>query len=109
MSLRVARRLADANVSTRVVDMRWLAPLPVTDIMREASATGRTLVVDETRASGGVAEGVMAAMIDRGYPGALARVASEDSFIPLGDAALKVLLSEDQIEAAALKLAAARP
>jgi 2-oxoisovalerate dehydrogenase E1 component len=108
MSLRVARRLADANVSTRVVDMRWLAPLPVTDIMREATATGRTLVVDETRDSGGVAEGVMAAMIDRGYPGALARVASEDSFIPLGDAALKVLLSEDQIEAAALKLAAAR-
>jgi 2-oxoisovalerate dehydrogenase E1 component len=33
------------------------------------------------------------------------RVASRDSFIPLGDAALEVLLSEDTIEAAALKLA----
>jgi 2-oxoisovalerate dehydrogenase E1 component len=104
MSLRVARRLENAGVSTRVVDMRWLAPLPVADIMREANATGRTLVVDETRASGGVAEGVLAAMIDRGYTGSLSRVASEDSFIPLGDAALKVLLSEQQIEAAALKL-----
>jgi hypothetical protein len=30
--------------------------------------------------------------------------ASEDSFIPLGDAALEVLLSEDTIEAAAIKL-----
>ncbi|HYO03348.1 MAG TPA: thiamine pyrophosphate-dependent enzyme [Mycobacterium sp.] len=104
MSLRVARRLASANVSTRVVDMRWLAPLPLTDVMREANATGCTLVVDETRASGGVAEGVMAAMIDQGYTGSLARVASADSFIPLGDAALNVLLSEEQIEAAALKL-----
>jgi 2-oxoisovalerate dehydrogenase E1 component len=104
MSLRVARRLEHGGVSTRVVDMRWLAPLPVADIVREANATGRTLVVDETRASGGVAEGVLAALIDHGYTGSLARVASEDSFIPLGDAALKVLLSEDQIEAAALKL-----
>jgi 2-oxoisovalerate dehydrogenase E1 component len=104
MSLRVARRLEKANVSTRVVDMRWLAPLPVADIAREANATGRTLVVDETRASGGVAEGVFAALIDHGYTGSLARIASEDSFIPLGDAALKVLLSEDQIEAAALEL-----
>jgi 2-oxoisovalerate dehydrogenase E1 component len=30
-----------------------------------------------------------------------------DSFIPLGDAALEVLLSEDTIEAAAIKLAGA--
>lgn len=104
MSLRVARRLEDAGISTRVVDMRWLAPLPVADVVREANATGRTLVVDETRASGGVSEGVLAALVDNGYAGALARVASEDSFIPLGDAALTVLLSEDQIEAAARKL-----
>ena len=37
---------------------------------------------------------------------ALARVTSKDSFIPLGDAALKVLLDEDTIEAAAIKLTA---
>ncbi|TQR87946.1 MFS transporter [Mycobacterium hodleri] len=104
MSLRVARRLEDAGISTRIVDLRWLAPLPVADVVREANATGRALVVDETRASGGVSEGVLAALVDNGYAGALARVASEDSFIPLGDAALTVLLSEDQIEAAARKL-----
>ncbi|MGY4785549.1 transketolase C-terminal domain-containing protein, partial [Rhodococcus opacus] len=84
---------------------RWLAPLPVHDILREANATGRVLVVDETRSSGGVAEGVVTALIDEGFTGRLARVASEDSFIPLGDAALGVLLSEDTIEAAAIKLA----
>jgi 2-oxoisovalerate dehydrogenase E1 component len=62
------------------------------------------LVVDETRESGGVSEGVLAALIDNGYAGALARAASHDSFIPLGDAAREVLLSEDTIEAAAIKL-----
>ena len=104
MSLRVARRLSAFDIAARVVDLRWLAPLPVADILAEAAATGRVLVVDETRESGGVSEGVLAALIDNGYTGALARAASHDSFIPLGDAALEVLLSEDTIEAAAIKL-----
>ncbi|MCV7421304.1 MFS transporter [Mycobacterium yunnanensis] len=104
MSLRVARRLQHDGISTRVVDLRWLAPLPAADVLREATATGRTLVVDETRATGGVSEGVLAALVDGGYTGALARVASEDSFIPLGDAALTVLLSEETVDAAARKL-----
>jgi 2-oxoisovalerate dehydrogenase E1 component len=108
MSLRVARRLDRAQISTRVVDMRWLAPLPIQDIVREANASGRVLVVDETRSCGGVAEGVVTALVDEGFTGPLARVASEDSFIPLGDAALEVLLSEDTIEAAAIKLTQAR-
>lgn len=104
MSLRVARRLERSGIAARVVDMRWLAPLPIDDVLREANATGRTLVVDETRATGGVSEGVVTALLDRGYRGRLARVASADSFIPLGDAALRVLLSEERIEAAAREL-----
>jgi 2-oxoisovalerate dehydrogenase E1 component len=72
--------------------------------VREANATGRVLVVDETRSSGGVAERVVIALVDEGFNRLLARVASEDSFIPLGDAALEVLLSEDTIETAAIKL-----
>ncbi|MEO6820996.1 MAG: thiamine pyrophosphate-dependent enzyme [Candidatus Nanopelagicales bacterium] len=104
MSLRVARRLADQGIETRVLDLRWLAPLPVDDIVREARATGRVLVVDETRRSGGVSEGVLTALVDARFSGALARVTSEDSFIPLGDAALQVLLSEDTIESAAHEL-----
>jgi 2-oxoisovalerate dehydrogenase E1 component len=105
MSLRVARRLESVGIRARVVDLRWLAPLPVNDMIREADATGRVLIVDETRSSGGVSEGVLAALLDNGYTGAMARVCSGDSFIPLGDAALAVLLSEDTIEAAAIKLA----
>jgi 2-oxoisovalerate dehydrogenase E1 component len=107
MSLRVVRRLASFGIGARVVDLRWLAPLPVDDMIREASATGRVLIVDETRATGGVGEGVLAELLHHGYTGAVERVASRDSFIPLGDAALQVLLSEDTIEAAAIKLAGA--
>ncbi len=104
MSLRVARRLELADIGTRVVDLRWLAPLPVEDLLREAAATGKVLIVDETRETGGVGEGVLAALITGGFSGAVDRVASMDSFIPLGDAALQVLLSEETIEAAATKL-----
>ena len=104
MSLRVARRLEMRGIAARVVDLRWLAPLPIEDIAREAVATQRVLVVDETRRTGGVSEGIMATLIDAGYDGQLARVTSKDSFIPLGGAANLVLLSEAEIEAAALAL-----
>lgn len=105
MSLRVAAALQAAGVACRVLDLRWLAPLPVDDLLREARATGRVLVVDETRATGGVSEGVITALVDAGFDGPMARVTSQDSFVPLGDAALHVLLGEDEIFEAALRLA----
>jgi 2-oxoisovalerate dehydrogenase E1 component len=104
LSLRAARRLQERGIETRVVDLRWLAPLPIEDIAREAVATQRVLVVDETRRTGGVSEGIMALLLDAGFDGQLARAASKDSFVPLGDAARLVLLSEDEVEAAALAL-----
>jgi 2-oxoisovalerate dehydrogenase E1 component len=104
MSLRVARRLAVRGLGARVVDLRWLAPLPLDDVLREARATGRVLVVDETRRTGGVSEGVVAALVDAGYRGLIRRVTSEDSFVPLGPAASAVLLDEPTIEKAAVGL-----
>ena len=104
MSLRVAARLERDGVRCRVVDLRWLAPLPVEDLLREAAATGRVLVVDETRRTGGVSEAVVTALVDGGSSARIRRVASEDSPIPLGDAALHVLLSEATVEAAAWEL-----
>ena len=73
----------------------WIGPL------RELR---RVLVADETRRTGGVSEGVLTALVDAGFAGRVARVTSEDSFIPLGDAAAAVLLSEQAIEAAARDL-----
>jgi 2-oxoisovalerate dehydrogenase E1 component len=97
MSLRAAAQLAEEGIGSRVIDLRWLSPLPVADIIRESAATGRVLVVDETRRSGGVGEGVLAALVDAGYVGVARRVASVDSFIPLGPAARHVLVAEDAV------------
>jgi 2-oxoisovalerate dehydrogenase E1 component len=101
LSLRAAARLGETGIGSRVVDLRWIAPLPVTDILREAAITGRVLIADETRRTGGVSEAVITALADAGFPGRVARVTSEDSFIPLGRAADAVLLSERAIEYAA--------
>ncbi|WP_433829005.1 transketolase C-terminal domain-containing protein [Actinoplanes sp. CA-015351] len=97
MSLRVAAQLAADGYGSRVVDLRWLNPLPVADLVREASATGRVLIVDETRRSGGVGEGVLAALVDGAFVGSVRRVAAADVPVPLGPAAQQVLVGEDAI------------
>src|SRR4051794_24378769 len=109
MSLRVARRLAEQGIGVRVLDLRWLNPLPANDLRLAAAATGRVLVADETRHTGGVGEGVISLLVESGFRGRLARVAGQDSFIPLGAAANLVLLGEEEIESAAWKLLPDRP
>jgi 2-oxoisovalerate dehydrogenase E1 component len=104
MSLRAAATLAAQGVGVRVVDLRWLAPLPVDDVLREASATGRLLIVDETRRTGGISEGLVTAMLEAGFDGRMMRLTSDDSFVPLGDAANLVLLQQRDVEEAALRL-----
>lgn len=104
MSLRAAVRLTAEGYGCRVLDLRWLRPLPVDDLLRAAELTGRVLIADETRRSGGVSESVIAELIDAGFTGPIARVTSADSFVPLGPAASHVLLSEAEIEEAARKL-----
>ncbi|HEY2298027.1 MAG TPA: thiamine pyrophosphate-dependent enzyme [Jatrophihabitans sp.] len=105
MSLRVADRLAESGIAARVLDLRWLAPLPVQDLLREAAATGYVLIADETRHSGGVGEGIVTALVENGFTGRISRMSSHDSFVPLGDAANLVLLDENTIETAARLLA----
>jgi len=61
-----------------------------------------------TKCCPAVAEGILAALVDAGFDGRLARVAAEDSFVPLGDAARLVLVSEDEIEGAAAALVGER-
>ncbi len=97
LSLRVAERLRVEGLSVRVLDLRWLVPLPVADLLANAADVGRVVVVDETRHQGGVGEGVVAALVEGGFGGPITRVAARDSFIPLGDAANLVLVSEDDI------------
>ncbi|MCA9618571.1 MAG: hypothetical protein KC731_06110, partial [Myxococcales bacterium] len=108
MSLRVAKRLAEQHgIQARVMDLRWLAPLPEAELLAEAERAGRVLVVDETRQTGGVAEPLVTALTLGGFRGPVARVAAADCFVPLGDAANLVLVQEPEIEAAARALCGA--
>jgi 2-oxoisovalerate dehydrogenase E1 component len=105
LSLRAAERLAADGISCRVLDLRWLAPLPAAAVAEHARDIGRVVIVDETRRTGGVGEAVVAGLVADSFPGPIERVAAHDSFIPLGDAAAVVLVSEADIEAAIRKLA----
>ena len=104
MSLRVTDRLRMQGHGVVVVDLRWLNPLPLDDILEETNKTKKVLVVDETRARGGVSESVITALIDAGYQRELERVSSLNSFIPLADAANLVLLDEQTVEQAARQM-----
>jgi 2-oxoisovalerate dehydrogenase E1 component len=104
LSLRAARRLAGRGITCRVYDVRWLAPLPIDEVFAHATEVGRVLVVDETRRSGGVGEGIVSGLAERGYTGRMERLSAEDSFVPLGDAANLVLVSEDDIVAGVLRV-----
>ncbi|GAA2114687.1 thiamine pyrophosphate-dependent enzyme [Nocardioides bigeumensis] len=107
MSLRAARELESSGVRSTVLDLRWLAPLPEAEILAVARGFPAVLVVDETRASGGVADAVVATLARAGHAARLGSVSSADSLIPLGPAAATVLLGEDEVVAAAAALVGA--
>jgi 2-oxoisovalerate dehydrogenase E1 component len=106
LSLRAALRLAQEGIRARVLDLRWLSPLPFAAFERHARECGATLIADECRATGGgVAEALVAYLAEHDYPGRLGSVRAADSYVPLGPAADLVLLSEDDIVEKARELA----
>jgi len=110
LSLQAQRLLAEAHgLRSRVLDLRWLNPLPYEAISAEAQRAGAVLVVDECRATGGgVADAIIADLAEHGFDRRLASVRAADSFVPLGTATSAVLVGLDQILAAALASVPAR-
>ena len=109
MALRAAKRLeAETGKRARVLDLRWLKPLNGAWIAEHALATGRVLVVDEGRRTGGISEEIFTALDEHGAAGIpRARVCGEDTYIPLAAAANLVLPSDEQVDTAAHALALA--
>lgn len=106
LSLRAARVLQEEHgIRARVVDLRWLQPLNEEAVERHARECGRVLVVDEGRRSGGLSEQLFTVLMERCEPVPPAsRVVGQDTYIPIGPAALSVLPSEDQVVQAACAL-----
>jgi 2-oxoisovalerate dehydrogenase E1 component len=92
------------GIDARVVDMRWLAPLPAEAILAATADCEKVLIVDECRTTGSQSEALMALFAEQGRAG-FARLAAGDSFIATGPAYDATLPSRDGIVAAALELA----
>lgn len=105
MSLRVAERLrAERGITVKVVDIRWLQPLPIDSIFKEIAGCDSVLIVDECRANSGIAAELSAEISESDFDGPVARVTAPDTYIPLGAAANLVLVSEDDITSAVVDL-----
>ncbi len=108
LSLRAARELErEHGVKARVLDLRWLNPLPLEAVRKHAADFDRMLFVDECRATGGgVAEALVADFAERDFRGKLRSVRAADSFVPLGSSTSEVLIGEDDIVRAAREMLA---
>ncbi len=105
MSLNTARRLRDRDgIGTRIVDLRWLAPLNREVLVKEASNDQPLLIVDEARRTGGPSEQIMSILVEEQLSNNTVRVASEDCYVPTGPASDEILVTEEQIERVAEEL-----
>lgn len=89
----------------RVIDLRWLSPLPETALLNALGSCDKVLVVDECRASGSLSEGVCTLLLEKDRGNRLVRrVTADDCLVPLGRAAGLVTLQRDSILAMAREM-----
>jgi 2-oxoisovalerate dehydrogenase E1 component len=108
LALRAARMLERDGVGVRVIDLRWLQPLPEAALVRALEGVGRVLIVDECRRSGNLSEGLMAWAVEAGHS-RVARLTAEDSFIATGPAYAVTLPSLEGVLQAARRMLADGP
>lgn len=102
LSQQAAPALQKAGLALRIIDLRWLAPLPEAALLDAVQGCKRVLVVDECRRSGNIAEALMALLAEAGHQAA--RITAEDSFIATGPAYAATMPSCEGITRAALDL-----
>jgi 2-oxoisovalerate dehydrogenase E1 component len=95
--------LTQAGINTRIIDTRWLSPLPTEALITATKDCKNILIVDETRHSGGVAEAFMALFTEQ-TTAKLKRLTATDSFIATGPAYGATMPSTADIIAAAMEL-----
>jgi 2-oxoisovalerate dehydrogenase E1 component len=105
LSRQAEPRLSADGVKLRIVDLRWLSPVPEDALLRAINDCKRVLIVDECRRTGSQAEALMTLLTERSEIPA-ARVVAKDSFIATGPAYAATLPSTDDIYRAATELMA---
>ncbi|WP_058523435.1 thiamine pyrophosphate-dependent enzyme [Legionella birminghamensis] len=106
LSRQAAKVLRDQHqIKTKIVDLRWLSPLPAKSILRELVKAKRVLIVDEGRRSASISEGLMTLLSEEASSRLkVKRITGEDCFIPLGTAWQYLLPSKESIVEAVLDL-----
>ncbi len=91
------------GIGARIIDLRWLAPLPVHGLLAALQGAEKVLIVDECRITGSQSEALMALLHEcSDLPHT--RLAARDSFIATGTGHAATLPSRDSIAVAARKL-----
>ncbi len=95
--------LEQQGYAVRVIDLRWLAPLPEAALLAATENCQRVLFVDECRKTGSQSEALITLFQEHGRSN-MARLTAEDSFIATGPAYGATLPSRSSVLTAALKL-----
>ncbi|MCG8440230.1 MAG: hypothetical protein MI723_00325, partial [Caulobacterales bacterium] len=110
LSAQAQKRLAEQHgINARIIDLRWLAPLPADALLTAIGPCETVLIVDECRVTGSQSEALMALFAEQAPGVSVARIAADDCFIATGPAYAATLPSRDGVVEAALKLAGPRP
>jgi 2-oxoisovalerate dehydrogenase E1 component len=99
-----ARPMLEAlGIGLRIIDLRWLSPLPAEALLAATAGCRHLLIVDECRRTGSQSEALMTLFAEAGRP-SMARITAEDCFIATGPAYAATLPSVETILAAAKQL-----
>lgn len=106
LSRQAAKILKEKHgIDVKIIDLRWLSPLPSEAILKEVYQAKQVLIVDEGRKSGSISEGLITLLIEEARAGLkVKRITGKDCFIPLGNAWQYLLPSRESIIDAVLAL-----
>lgn len=105
LSRQAAKELEEQGVNLRVIDLRWIHPLPEAAMIKAAKPCKHILIVDECRKTAGPGEEIFTLLHEHlESPPGIKRLTATDCFIPLGRASASTLPGKDSIAAAALDL-----
>ena len=103
LSQKASKTLSQHGIKTRIIDIRWIAPLPIDSILGSLKGAKKVLIVDECRETGSQSEAILSVLTERTYL-PTARIAAKDSFIATGPAYAATMPSVESITNAAIKL-----
>lgn len=88
----------DYKIKLKIIDLRWLVPLPKEAILAAVKGIANILIVDEGRQSGSISEALFTMLMEELEPlPCIQRITGEDCFIPLGGAWHYILPSKEAI------------